>query len=145
MRKYTKLILGCLLFWFTLDITGFSLGKFVLVESPGLASIDFAWWVIFIACFTLFILKEKIGKYILTVFMFMWCYIQYTSHWHYTFFGATAKKLSSYNNYFKNTYHIVPISDSTIIPDFYHIILHLLILTSLLLLIGSLFRKNKSY
>jgi hypothetical protein len=36
MRRIVNVLLAMLLFWFTLDITGFSLGKFSLVESPGI-------------------------------------------------------------------------------------------------------------
>lgn len=43
----SQIFLFILFVWYTLDITGFALGDFVLVESPGFFSIDFAWWIIF--------------------------------------------------------------------------------------------------
>ncbi|QOR36590.1 hypothetical protein IMX26_07215 [Clostridium sp. 'deep sea'] len=142
MKKNTKLLLFSLLFWFTLDITGFSLGNFTLVESPGIKSIDFIWWLFFIMFSILYLLKKRIGKYILSIFLVIWTAIQYTSHWHYTIFGVSERKLSSYNSYFRNTYHIIPASTNILIPDLYHIILHVLIISSLISLVVSIVKKR---
>lgn len=129
-----------LLFWFTLDITGFSVGDFCVVESPGLLSLDTLWWLIFIVLIFFYKFNEKIGKIFLTIFIGIWIFIQYSSHWHYTFFGVSEKKLISYNNYFSKTYHIIEKSDKILIPDLYHIILHAL----LILVFVNLLRKKKS-
>ncbi len=142
MKRNINILLGVLLFWFTLDITGFSLGNFCLVESPGILSVDTAWWTIFVVSSILFFLKEKQGKYILSVFLTAWAIIQYFSHWNYTIFGATERKLRGYNNFFANTYHIIPSSDSILIPDLYHIILHILIISLLALIIVYIFQKR---
>jgi hypothetical protein len=143
MKKNINILLGCLLFWFTLDITGFSLGKFCLVESPGIISLDAAWWIIFIVCSILFFKNKKQGKYILSVFLFAWSIIQYFSHWHYTIFGVTEIKLKGYNKFFANTYHIIPPSNSVLIPDLYHIILHIMITSLLVLIIVYNLKINK--
>lgn len=143
MKKNIRVLLIGLLFWFTLDITGFSLWKFCLVESPGIFSVDTVWWIIFVICSMIFLLKEKLGKYILSIFLSIWVITQYFSHWHYTIFGVTQEKLIGYNNYFKNTYHIVPSSDVVLIPDLYHIILHALIISLLALIVVDIF-QNKS-
>lgn len=145
MRRIVNVLLAMLLFWFTLDITGFALGKFNLVESPGIKSVDAVWWVLFILCAALFLWKERVGKYILSIFLTAWALIQYSSHWHYTLFGATERKLRGYNHFFGNTYHIIPASDSVLIPDLYHIVLHILILALLIMMIVGMFQnRNKT-
>ncbi|MBU5593048.1 hypothetical protein KQI89_14955 [Clostridium sp. MSJ-4] len=144
MKRGINILLGALLFWFTLDITGFSLGSFCLVESPGILSGDTVWWIIFVCCFILFFLKEKQGKYVLSVFLTAWIIIQYFSHWNYTIFGVTERKLTGYNKYFANTFHIIPPSDSVLIPDLYHIILHILIISLFVLIIVDIFQKRKT-
>lgn len=145
MKRSINILLGSLLFWFTLNITGFSLGNFCLVESPGILSVDTAWWIIFVVCSILFFLKERQGKYVLSVFLTAWIIIQYFSHWNYTIFGVTEKKLSGYNKYFANTYHVIPQSDSILIPDLYHILLHILIVSLLVLMIVYIFQKRNIY
>ncbi|GAA0774224.1 hypothetical protein GCM10008908_23710 [Clostridium subterminale] len=142
MKRNINILLVSLLFWFTLDITGFSLGNFCLVESPGILSFDAAWWVIFVVCSMLFFLKEKQGKYVLSVFLTGWAIVQYFSHWNYTIFGVTERKLSVYNKFFANTYHIIPQSDMVLIPDLYHIILHILLIALLVLIIVYIFQKR---
>ncbi len=142
MRKFIYSLLALLVFWFTLDITGFSLGQFNLVESPGLQSVDAAWWAIFVVCSAIFLWKEHIGKYILSMFLAAWAVLQYLSHWHYTLFGASERKLIGYNRVFENTYHIIPPSNSVLIPDLYHIVLHVLIVTLFVLMVVKIFQDH---
>jgi hypothetical protein len=61
----------------------------------------------------------------------LWLVTQFFSHWYYTIFEVTEKKLAGYNYYFANTYHLVPASDSVLIPDLYHILLHIFIVIAL--------------
>lgn len=119
-----------LVFWFFLDMFGFRVGNFILVESAW-RDIDGTWYLIYLALFALFFAKEKYGKYPLTIFLSLWLAIQFSSHWYYTIFGATTQKITSYNKFFENTYHIIPPLNSIIIPDLYHIILHIFILFAL--------------
>ena len=60
-------------------------------------------------------------------------------HWYYTIFGASEKKLKGYNDCFKNTVRLIPASEIRLIPDLYHMILHLLILLNIGLIICNLF------
>lgn len=122
MKKKSIYIISLLFIWFSLDMTGFSIGDFTLVESAW-NSIDGIWWLLFLTFSILFIIKEKIGKYLLLIFVSLWALIQFYSHWYYTIFGASKEKIISYNQYFKETYHITPSSNTILIPDFYHIIL----------------------
>ena len=144
MKKNCMFSLGLLFFWFTLDMTGISFGKIILVE-PAWNSIDGVWWLIFLALSILFLYKEKIGKYLLIVFVFLWAMIQFSSHWYYTIFGVSKNKLVSYNKFFEDTYHIIPASKEILIPDFYHIILHILILATFIhLIIFTIQEKEKN-
>lgn len=130
MKKHCMFSIGLLFLWFTFDMTGIKIGKITLVETAW-NSIDGIWWLIFLVLSILFIYKVEIGKYLLLIFISLWATIQFYSHWYYTIFGVSNEKLSSYNEFFKDTYHLIPASDQILIPDFYHIILHLLILVSL--------------
>lgn len=143
MKKICIISIVILLLWFTLDLTGFSIGDVTLVEAAW-NSIDGVWWLIFIALSILFIVKDKIGKYLLSVFIFLWVIIQYFSHWYYTLFGASDKKIISYNRFFKETYHIIGPSETMVVPDLYHIVLHILILETLICLIVFCINSKKT-
>jgi len=140
MKRICIISIVILFFWFSMDMTGFSIGGLTLVESAW-NSIDGVIWLIFLGLSILFIFKEKIGKYMLTIFVLLWAVIQFVFHWRYTLFGASEQKIISYNRYFKETYHIIPESDKILIPDLYHIVLFLLIIETLICLI--LFLNNK--
>lgn len=118
-----------LIIWFFLDMVGFKIRNFILVESAW--KDDGVFFLVYILLFVFFCLKEKQGKYPLTIFLSLWLVIQFFSHWYYTIFGASEKKLLSYNRYFANTYHVIPASDSLLVPDLYHVLLHLFILIAL--------------
>ncbi|MFN2363990.1 MAG: hypothetical protein ABR596_06805 [Halarsenatibacteraceae bacterium] len=143
MKKISIYTLLLLFIWFSLDMIGFSMGDFILVEAAW-NSIDGVWWIIFLTLSIIFILKEKIGKYLLSVFVLLWAVIQFYSHWYYTLFGASEKTINSYNQYFKETYHIIPSSKEILIPDFYHIVLHILILTTLFSLVLFIINNRKN-
>ena len=68
-----------------------------------------------------------------------WFTVQFFCHWYYTIFGASEKKLKGYNDCFKNTVHIIPASKTKLIPDLYHMILHLLILLNIVLVLCNIF------
>ncbi|QVK16967.1 hypothetical protein KHQ81_08660 [Mycoplasmatota bacterium] len=134
MKKVCIILLSILLIWFSMDMTGFSIGDIIIVEAAW-NSIDGVWWIIFLVLCFFFYIKDRLGKYILTVFVFLWTVIQFFSHWYYTLFGASDKKIISYNQFFKDTYHIIAASDTRVIPDFYHIVLHIFILVNLTCLV----------
>ena len=114
----------CLLLWFFLDMVGLSINGSILVTRS--YKDDGIFFLIFLVVFTLFVFKEKVGKYFLSVWLFMWFLIQFLFHWRFTIFGPSEGKIS----YFSDTIKLIP-SANTYIPDLYHIILHLLILVSL--------------
>ena len=75
------------------------------------------------------------GKWILFGILMLWFVVQFFCHWYFTIFGASERKLKGYNECFRNTVRIFPMSDRRLIPDLYHIVQHLLILGNILVLI----------
>ncbi len=115
----------CLLFWFFLDMVGISISGHILVTRS--YRDDGIFFLIFLILFIWYISKDKIGKYFLTGWLFMWFSAQFLSHWHFTIFGPAQGKI----NYFVGTIKLIS-SSNIYIPDLYHIILHILILISLI-------------
>lgn len=126
-----------LLIWFFLNMIGISIdGKILVTRSY---KYDGLFFIIFLAFFLLFIFYEKVGKYLLMGWLFMWLLTQFFSHWYYTIFGPSEGKI----NYFADTIKLIP-SSNTYIPDLYHIILHVLILVSLMCVLSNLIFSKKA-
>lgn len=127
-----------LLIWFTFDMTGLYINGKPLVEQA--FSDDWMFFFAYLAAILLFIFLDKIGKYILDIWLLMWFITQFFSHWFFTITGEGLKK----NEYFKNTVKLIS-SETRYIPDLYHIILHILILiafTFLTIFIAKGFKKK---
>lgn len=122
-------------FWFFGCIVTYKIGKIYLVEGMGVKSYEFVMLTLFTLGFMAYILCESIGKWVLLSILCLWISIQFFCHWYYTIFGASDSKILKYNQCFENTVHLFPKSTKRIIPDFYHIILHLLIITEIILII----------
>ena len=128
MREFTLIILIITFMVYTLNITGFSVKNFVLVEScikdeP----IDLLFWVVYGISLLLFILSPNIGQYTTFAFILLCLGVQY----HFTFrffFRPDLKKIKGYNQFFERTHHIIRPSEQRLIPDTYHIILFLLLM-----------------
>jgi hypothetical protein len=139
MKKIMNILISVLLFWFTLDILGMKIGNFYLVESAIKDEpIDIIWWVIFVICFIIFIMKDKAGKYILLSFVSIWCFIQYSMYF------KSPKQIENYNRFFKETHHIISTSDKFLVKDTYHIFLDLLLFVVLINLIIFIVKTKKS-
>lgn len=114
---------GILLLWFTFDITGLKIGDTNIVTSAFINEpIDFVFYLIFIASIVCFILKDKIGKFILSVFLFFWGVFQFTTYF------KTDESIAAYNKTFADTHHIIAASQNTLVKDTYHIFLDIFIL-----------------
>ncbi|MCI8618453.1 MAG: hypothetical protein HFG44_00030 [Oscillospiraceae bacterium] len=120
-----------LIFWFFGCICTYKLGKYILVEGVGIKSPEFVMFCLFGIGIILFWQFPLVGEWWIFVVLVAWLIIQFFCHWYYTLFGASEKKLKGYNECFQNTVHIIPASEEKLIPDLYHIILHLLILLNL--------------
>ena len=114
--------------WFLGCICTYKVGKYVLVEGEGIKSPEFVMLCLYSIGMFLFSLFPIVGKWLLLVVLIYWVIIQFFCHWYYTIVGVSDEKLSGYNEYFKNTVHIIPTNDKALIPDLYHCILHLLLL-----------------
>ena len=99
----------------------------------GLKSIEFTALVLFTIGIGSFLLWEPVGKWILLAELTLWHIAQFFSHEYFTIFGVSDRKLKGYNECFAGTVKLFPVSETRLIPDLYHIVLHLLILADLVL------------
>ena len=130
---------SCLLWlWFLGCTFTWKFGKVLLVEGMGLKSIEFAALVLFTIGIGSFLLWEPIGKWILLVELTLWLVEQFFCHEYFTIFGTSAKKLKGYNECFEGTVKLFPVSETHLVPDLYHIVLHLLILADFVLVVISI-------
>ena len=119
--------LGCTFTW--------KFGKVLLVEGMGLKSIEFAALVLFTIGIGSFLIREQVGKWVLLTELILWLVVQFFCHEYFTIFGVSERKLKGYNACFEGTVKLFPVSETRLIPDLYHIVLHLLILADLVLTI----------
>lgn len=116
-----------LLLWFTFDITGLKFGNIKIVTSAFIDEpIDFMFYLIFIASIVCFILKDKIGKYMLSVFLLLGGTFQLTVYF------KSSESIAKYNNMFADTHHIIAVSNDILIKDTYHIFLDIFIFIALI-------------
>ena len=128
------IVVSCLLWlWFLGCTFTWKFGQVLLVEGMGLKSIEFAALVLFTLGIGSFLLWEPIGKWVLFVELALWLIEQFFCHEYFTIFGSSSKKLRGYNECFDGTVKLFPVSETRLIPDLYHIVLHLLILADLVL------------
>lgn len=121
MKKICIISNIVLLFWFFLDMIGFSLANQTLVSQSW--KDDGVFFVIYLGVFIWFLRKEKSGKFALLCWLFLWFVIQFYSHWYFTIAGPWEGKM----RYFSDTIKLIP-SSTVYIPDLYHFVLHVLIL-----------------
>lgn len=114
-----------LLVWFFFNMTGLVIGDSILVsQSYREDGIFFIIYVISLVSFTY--LKEKC-KVVLPIWLSIWFLTQMYSHWYFTIFGPWDGK----NRFFADTIKLISHSERYI-PDLYHIVLHILVLTALI-------------
>lgn len=136
------IVVSCLLWlWFLGCTFTWKFGKVLLVEGMGLKSIEFAALVLFTLGISSFLLWESIGKWVLFVELALWLIEQFFCHEYFTIFGSSSKKLKGYNECFEGTVKLFPVSETRLIPDLYHIVLHLLIGADLVLIVIALVVK----
>lgn len=114
--------------WFFGCIRTYRIGKYLLVEGMGIKSAEFVMLCLYSIGLISFHFLQPSGKWILFAILMFWLVVQFFCHWYYTIFGVSEKKLEGYNKCFKDTIHILPVSEKRLIPDLYHMILHILIL-----------------
>lgn len=135
MRFYI-VIISCLLWvWFLGCTTTWRFGKVLLVEGMGIRSAEFIALVLFTMGIASYLLWEPIGKWVLMVELTLWLIVQFFCHEYFTIFGTSTKKLEGYNKCFEGTVKLFPVSKTRLVPDLYHIVLHILIAIDLVLVI----------
>lgn len=134
-----NVVIACivLLIWFFLDMVGVYFNNTYLVTQS--YKDDGLFFAIYLISLLLFIFKEKIGKYILTIWLSMWLFFQYLFHYGYQLIGQTTE---SKINYFNGSIKLININNGYF-PDLYHFILHILILTSIVILIVYIIKSKK--
>ncbi len=132
LRIVTGVMQGILWIWFLGCTVAYRTKRFLLVEGMGVRSAEFAVLCLYTVGCALFWLTGA-GKWILAGVLGLWLTVQFLCHWRYTIFGASERKLAGYNECFRGTVRIFPESDTRLIPDLYHIALHVLILADLIL------------
>lgn len=128
MKKIYCIVLQIiLLVWFFLDMTGFYLdGHCLVIQSY---SDDGIFFLIYFAAVILFITKEKTGKWFVAIFTALWFTTQFICHEWYTIFNSGFMGgLEGKIKHFQGTIHWISI-EGRYIPDVYHTILHILILS----------------
>ena len=118
--------------WFFGCITTYRIGKKLLVEGMGIKSAEFVMLCLYSLGLIAYYLLAPAGRWILFGILVFWFVVQFFCHWYYTLFGASEKKLAGYNDCFRDTVRLFPMSEERLVPDLYHIVLHLLILLNIL-------------
>ncbi len=135
MTELTAALQAALWVWFLGCTVSYRAGKKYLVEGMGIKSAEFITLCLYTAALAAYYLLQPAGKWILFGVLVLWFVVEFFCHWFFTIFGASETKLKGYNDCFRNTVRIFPMSETRLIPDLYHIVQHLLILANILVLI----------
>ncbi|MBR2660185.1 MAG: hypothetical protein IKE15_02145 [Clostridia bacterium] len=128
----TILLQAALWIWFLGCTTTYRIGKYLLVEGMGAKSAEFTVLCLYSLALAAFHCLQPAGKWILLGVLLLWFAVQFMCHWYFTIFGASERKLKGYNECFRDAVRIFPMSDKRLVPDLYHIVLHLLILLNII-------------
>ena len=127
----TGLLQAALWIWFLGCTVTYRLGKYTLVEGMGIKSAEFVTLCMYSLGLILFHTVQPAGKWVLLSELILWFVVEFFFHWAFTIFGASERKLKGYNECFRNTVHLFPMSETRLIPDLYHIVQHTLILLNI--------------
>lgn len=128
----TILIQIALWVWFLGCTMTYRIGKHLLVEGMGIKSAEFIVLCLYSIGLVSYHFFQPVGKWILLALLLLWFVVQFFCHWYYTIFGASEKKVKGYNDCFGDAIRIFPMSEKRLVPDLYHIILHILILVNII-------------
>ncbi len=131
MAVVTGLLQGILLIWFLGCVTTYRVGGRLLVEGEGVRSPEFGMLCLYGAGLVTYYAVPGTGRWILAAILLFWLAVQFMCHWYYTIFGASREKIEGYNRCFEGSVRIFPEREDRLVPDLYHIALHLLILLNL--------------
>ena len=131
----TILFQAALWLWFLGCVTTWRFGNVLLVEGMGVKSAEFAVLCLYSCGLLAYYVFPAAGRWVLFSILLLWFAVQFRCHWHYTLFGADDGKLRGYNECFRGTVRLFPMREDRLIPDLYHIVLHLLLLANIILCI----------
>ena len=117
--------------WFLGCTVTYRVGKSLLVEGMGVKSAEFAVLCLYSLGILAYHRLRPAGRWVLLGILVLWFFVQFMCHWYYTIFGASEQKLKGYYTAFRHTVRIFPASDTRLVPDLYHIVLHILIVLNL--------------
>ena len=127
-----------LLLWFFLDMTGVYFEESYLVTRS--YKEDGIFFVIYLVTVVLFLIKDKIGKWAVSVWCSLWFAVQFFSH---ELVTITGNGYENKSHYFEGAVKWLEI-DGVYIPDVYHTVLHILILTVLVTTIVFMISSKKA-
>lgn len=120
------LILGTFLFY-SLNVTGFRIKKFVLVESClKTEPVDMVFWVPYCVGVVAFWIWPNVGQWVLLGFFILAVVTLFLTTGRFVIW-PNERKTQSYNKYFKDTHHIIKPSDIRLVPDTFHLALLVLV------------------
>lgn len=128
----TILLQAALWIWFLGCTTTWRFGRYTLVEGMGVKSAEFATLCLYSIGLLLY-WAVPAGKWILLGMLLLWFVVEFFCHWYFTIFGVTERKLKGYNECFRNTVRLFPMSETRLVPDLYHIVQHTLILLNIII------------
>lgn len=128
----TILLQAALWIWFLGCTTTWRFGRYTLVEGMGVKSAEFATQCLYSIGLLLY-WAVPAGKWILLGMLVLWFVVEFFCHWYFTIFGVTERKLKGYNECFRNTVRLFPMSETRLVPDLYHIVQHTLILLNIII------------
>ncbi len=128
----TILLQAALWIWFLGCVTTYRLGKHLLVGGMGVKSAEFCMLCLYSLGLIAYHCFQPAGRWILLGILLLWFTVQFMCHWYFTIFGASERKLQGYNDCFKDTIRLFPMSEKRLVPDLYHILLHALILLNII-------------
>ena len=135
MRIAVIAVSAVLWVWFLGAVFTWRFGKVLLVEGMGVKSAECFMLVLFSAALGAYLLWEPVGRWVLAGVLALWLVVQFFCHEYFTLFGASPQKLAGYNECFAGTVKLFPPKEGRLIPDLYHIVLHLLLAAGLVLVV----------
>ena len=139
-KKHSIISNIILLLWYFLAMIGIYFDDKYLVKRS--FEDDWLFMVIPLILFIIFVFKEKLGKFIYLLWLYLWFIIQFLSHEWYTIFGNGFMGTQEGKiEYFKDAIKLVE-SETMYIPDVYHIILHVLIIVAIVTTSTYILNKN---
>ena len=117
--------------WFLGCTITYRTGKHLLVEGMGIKSAEFIMLCVYSVALVLNYCLLPAGKWVLLGVLILWFVVEFFCHWYFTLFGASERKLKGYNECFRGTVRLFPMSETRLVPDLYHIVQHTLILLNI--------------